>query len=177
MFATSKSNSISVSFGADRLAATKKLLHKFLQFQLGSSDRAVIEAEVVTEVIAIPKEEVLPVPQMLYSILGIYSWRSEMLWIIDLENLLGYPPPLELSHGEGNDALTVMVVQIDGQSLGFVVPKVHDLIEYDREEVLQPLIELFSQDIVGFLKGYFTDINNEIVMLINAEEIFQLFAL
>jgi positive phototaxis protein PixI len=99
MLSASSSNSLSLSVStkiADR--SNPKQIRKFLQFQLGSSeipdlssargDFALLDTEVVTEVITIASENILPVPQMFYCVLGIYSWRSEMLWIVDLENLL-----------------------------------------------------------------------------------------
>ncbi len=186
MLSASSSNSPSLSVStkiADR--SNPKQIRKFLQFQLGSSenkhqssaqgDIALLDTEVVTEVITIASENILPVPQMFYCVLGIYSWRSEMLWIVDLENLLGYPPPL-LQEGT-NRELLVMVVQFQGQSMGLVVSKIDNLIEGDLQQLKPSSPEIFSEDILPFLHGYFTSQNNDIVMLIDAEEIFHFFSI
>lgn len=186
MLSASSSNSSSLSVStkiADR--SNPKQIRKFLQFQLGSSenkhqssaqgDIALLDTEVVTEVITIASENILPVPQMFYCVLGIYSWRSEMLWIVDLENLLGYPPPL-LQEGT-NRELLVMVVQFQGQSMGLVVSKIDNLIEGDLQQLKPSSPEIFSEDILPFLHGYFTSQNNDIVMLIDAEEIFHFFSI
>jgi positive phototaxis protein PixI len=174
MLTSPRQSSLSVSFGSNAIDIAKDF-RKFLQFQLGTSDLALLEAELVTEIITVPKAEILPVPQMLYAVLGIYSWRSEMLWIVDLENLLGYPPILWESSESLIDNLMVMVVQLEGQSLGLVVPKVNDLIQQDIKEIKPTLSELFSEDLAPFLKGYFTNINNDILMFLNIEVIFGMF--
>ncbi len=186
MLSQSSSNSISLSLStniADR--SDSKQIRKFLQFQLGTSEKtyqsaskgniALLDAEVVTEVITISSEDILPVPQMFYCVLGIYSWRSEMLWIVDLENLLGYPPPLW--EESTNRELLVMVVQFQGQSIGLVVSGIDNIIEHDLQQFKPSSPELFSEDVLPFLHGYFTSKNNDIVMLIDAEEIFHFFSI
>jgi positive phototaxis protein PixI len=186
MLSASSSNSLSLSIStkiADR--SNSKQIRKFLQFQLGSNEKndrssargdiALLDTEVVTEVITIAAENILPVPQMFYCVLGIYSWRSEMLWIVDLENLLGYPPPLSK---EGiNRELLVMVVQFQGQSIGLVVSNIDNLIEQDLQQLKPSSPEIFSEDVLPFLHGYFTSQNNDIIMLIDAEEIFHFFSI
>ncbi len=184
MLSTSSSNSLSVSINSktDRESTTQQI-NKFLQFYLGSSDSvtssasgkdfALLEAEIVTEVITVSVSEILSVPQMPYCVLGIYSWRSEMLWIVDLENLLGYPPSFDPT----NETVLVMVVQIEGQSLGLVIPQIDNIIEQDLDQFKAPSSEIFSEDVLPFLNGYLTDKSNNIVMLINAAEVFHFFAI
>ena len=177
MLSSSQPNSISLSLGANTsVTTTSKQLRKFLQFQLGGKERALLEAEIVTEIIIVPESQILPVPQMPYCVIGIYSWRSEMLWIVDLENLLGYASSIStatqnLELVESN--FMVMVVEVKGQSLGLIVPNVSDIIQLDWQELKPPSSELFAEDIQAFLQGYFTDSNQEILMLLNAEKFLQ----
>ena len=186
MFSASSSNSLSLSLSANIAERSdSRQIRKFLQFQLGNSEKtyqsaakgdiALLDAEVVTEVITISADDILPVPQMFYCVLGIYSWRSEIMWIVDLENLLGYPPPL--SDEGGKRELLVMVVQFQGQSIGLVVSGIDNLIELDLQQFKPSSPELFSEDVLPFLQGYFTSKNNDIIMLIDAEEIFHFFSI
>ncbi|MEM8675465.1 MAG: chemotaxis protein CheW [Cyanobacteria bacterium P01_G01_bin.67] len=185
MLSTS-ANSLSLSVGSNPdVRSSSKQVRKFLQFQLGKSEKthksavqgdiALLDAEIVTEVITISPQDILPVPQMFYCVLGIYGWRSEMLWIVDLENLLGYPPPLDEKNP--NQELLVMVVQVQGQSIGLVVSGIDNLIEHDLSKFKSSSSEIFSEDILPFLHGYFTGSDNDIIMLIDAEEIFNFFSL
>ena len=113
---------------------------------------------------------------MFYCVLGIYSWRSEMLWIVDLENLLGYPPPLDANDSQPR-TFGVMVVQFQGQSIGLVVSGIDNLIEHDLAKFKSSSAEIFSEDVLPFLHGYFTNQDNDIIMLIDAEEIFHFFSI
>ena len=185
MLSTS-ANSLSLNIASNSgIQSDSKQVRKFLQFQLGKTkkthksaiqgDIALLDAEIVTEVITVNPEDILPVPQMFYCVLGIYGWRSEMLWIVDLENLLGYPPPLEDS--KNNRDLLVMVVQVQGQSIGLVVSGIDTLIEHDLSKFKSSSAEIFSEDVLPFLHGYFTNSENDIIMLIDAEEIFNFFSI
>ncbi|MBE9043351.1 chemotaxis protein CheW [Pleurocapsales cyanobacterium LEGE 10410] len=185
MLSTS-ANSLSLNIGANSdIQSNSKQVRKFLQFQLGKSEKshkstvqgdiALLDAEIVTEVITISPEDILPVPQMFYCVLGIYGWRSEMLWIVDLENLLGYPPPLDSNNFQKD--LLVMVVQVQGQSIGLVVSGIDNLIEHDLSKFKSSSAEIFSEDVLPFLHGYFTSSDNDIIMLIDSEEIFNFFSI
>jgi positive phototaxis protein PixI len=185
MLSTS-ANSLSLSIRANsNLQSDARQVRKFLQFQLGKSEKvhksaiqgdiALLDAEIVTEVIAISPQDILPVPQMFYCVLGIYGWRSEMLWIVDLENLLGYPPPLDGANP--HKELLVMVVQVQGQSIGLVVSGIDNLTEHDLSKFKSSSTEIFSEDVLPFLHGYFTNSDNDIIMLIDAEEIFNFFSI
>ena len=186
MLSIPSSNSL-VSLNSQNNSQNKsRVVRKFLRFYLGSSDRAeasmtnsdlaLLEAEIVTEVITISPKELLPVPQMPYCVLGIYSWRSEMLWVVDVENLMGYPPSLSEDADE-NETILVMVVRVQGQSMGLVVSRIDNIIEYNLDCFKSSSAEIFSEDIMPFLSGYFTDENNNIIMLIDAEEIFHFFSI
>lgn len=186
MLSIPSSNSLISLNSQDNSEDKSRAVRKFLRFYLGTSDRsdtamsnsdlALLEAEIVTEVITISPKELLPVPQMPYCVLGVYSWRSEMLWIVDVENLMGYPPSLSEDADE-NETILVMVVRIQGQSMGLVVSRIDNIIEYNLNRFKSSSGEIFSEDIMPFLSGYFTDENNNIIMLIDAEEIFHFFSI
>ena len=187
MLSISSSNSSTLRLNSqDNSPNNSQQVRKFLRFYLGAGDRpdasmsnsdlALLEAEIVTEVITISPKELLPVPQMPYCVLGIYSWRSEMLWVVDIENLMGYPPSLREDADE-NETILVMVVRVQGQSMGLVVSRIDTIIEQDLESFKSSSSEIFSEDIMPFLYGYFVDKNNNIIMLIDAEEIFHFFSI
>ncbi|MBR8826938.1 MAG: chemotaxis protein CheW [Gomphosphaeria aponina SAG 52.96 = DSM 107014] len=170
MLSSTKSGAISISFAGEELAARKKKVEKFLQFQLGK-DKGLLWAEIVREIITVPESEILPVPQMPECVIGIYSWRSEMLWIVDLENLLGYHSPL--LNSSANLSLMTMIVELDGQFLGLVVQDVNDIVEYDLQAMQPPSLELFSGFLLPFILGHFTEVStNQMLLLLQVETIF-----
>ena len=82
-------------------------------------------------------------------VLGICNWRGEMLWLIDLNHLVGYSPVSWVS----GVSPAVMVVQVDNQSVGLVVQQVNDIELHDLQQ-LQPVAPgLFPPKLLPFVLG------------------------
>jgi positive phototaxis protein PixI len=126
---------------------------KYLHFALTTNDSALLSMADVVEVLRVPMLEILPVPWLPSCVLGIYNRRGEMLWLIDLAHVLGYP----LSFQPGSLLSTGMVIglEIDGQRLGLVVPQVYEIEAYDPLQLKPPSAQLFSAQLLPFVQGYF----------------------
>ncbi|MDJ0775919.1 MAG: chemotaxis protein CheW [Mastigocoleus sp. MO_167.B18] len=143
--------------------------HKFLSFNLGNIDTAVILLEDITEVVPISLTEICSVPQMHNYILGIYNWRGEMLWIIDLEEMLGYTSVIQ--EAPLISKMMVIVVQAEGKYLGLIVRKLIDIYWLDTDLMKSPDPQLFKSDIIPRLHGYFIDESENIIISLDANAI------
>lgn len=140
---------------------------KFLSFNLGAMDTAVISLQHITEVLQVSLPEICGVPEMPHSVLGIYNWRGEMLWLVDLEAMLGYPPI-----SQGANLLSIMmgiVLENKGKYLGLLVRQLIDIEWLDTKEMKPATSELFYPKSSPFLQGYF--INNLDQMIFNLDAI------
>ncbi|MEM7726773.1 MAG: chemotaxis protein CheW [Cyanobacteria bacterium P01_A01_bin.45] len=142
---------------------------KFLSFNLGERDAAVISLESITEVVPISLSEICSVPQMPNCLLGIYNWRGEMLWLVDLENMLGYSPISQKSNILSK--MMAIVIRYESKSLGLVVRKLTDIDLLDKNQMKPPESELFKPEIFPVLNGYFINQSEEIIVNLNTEEI------
>lgn len=124
---------------------------KFLRFSLGPQDSGLLPLEQISEVLRVSVADILPVPEMPSCVLGIYNWRGEMLWLIDLEHLVDCPPLLRQGRLE---FLMAMVIQINGQSMGLVVQNVNDIEWHDAEQLQSAAAGLFPPGLLPFVKGY-----------------------
>jgi len=98
---------------------------RLLRFPLGLQDSALLPLEQITEILRVNVAEILPVPEMPSCVLGICNWRGEMLWLVDLNHLVGSPPLSMREQVLASPA--AMVVQVNHQSVGLVVPQVNDM--------------------------------------------------
>ncbi|OUL19980.1 chemotaxis protein CheW [Nostoc sp. RF31YmG] len=144
---------------------------KFLSFNLGTNDLAVIPLQHIAEVLQVSLTEICGVPQMPNCVLGIYNWRGEMLWLVDLEEMLGYPPLLQ-----GPNLVSKMmaiVLENDGKYLGLLVHQLTDIEWLNTEQMKAPSAELFYPAISPFLEGYFINPDTGIVFNLDALAILQ----
>ena len=133
----------------DRLVSPLIPEEKFLGFQIAIENAALFPVENIQEILQISPAQILAIPDMPEFILGIYNWRGEMLWLVDLDRQLGLGDlqnPLETS-------LNVIVAKIENRILGLVVKQV-DEIESLVTEGLQSPVGLFSPELEHFISGY-----------------------
>ena len=144
---------------------------KFLSFNLGVKDTVVIALKCITEVFQVSLPEICSVPQMPSCVLGIYNWRGEMLWLVELEKLLAYTP---LSQ-EVNvfSKMMVIVLQSHGKYLGLLVHPPMDIDLLDMQQIKSPEPQLFSLEILSFLLGYFINSLEEIIIALDVPAIIQ----
>jgi positive phototaxis protein PixI len=126
---------------------------KYLHFALTSDDSVLLPMQDITEVLRVPMLDILPVPQMPSCVLGLYNRRGEMLWLVDLAHLVGYP----LKFQPGSPLVTAMaiVLECNQQTLGLIVPQVYDMELYDPQQLHSPSAQLFSPQLLPFVQGYF----------------------
>ncbi|BAY23657.1 purine-binding chemotaxis protein cheW [Calothrix sp. NIES-2100] len=144
---------------------------KFLSFNLGTKDLAVIQLQNIAEVLQVSLAEICGVPQMPNCVLGIYNWRGEMLWLVDLEEMLGYPPLLQGSNLVSK--MMALVLENDGKYLGLLVRQLIDIEWLDTENMKAPSAELFYSAMSPFIESYFINPEEEIVFNLDALAIIQ----
>ncbi len=144
---------------------------KFLSFSLGVRDTAVIPLGQITEVVQIPLTEICGVPQMPNCVVGIYNWRGEMLWLVDLEEMLGYPPLLQGSNFLSK--MMVLVLEHEGKYLGILIRQLIDIDWLDTQRMKQPSEEVFYPEMTPFLRGYFINDAEQMIFNLDASAMLQ----
>lgn len=134
---------------------------RFLRFHLGFEDTALLPIDEVREVLRIAATDILPVPHMPESVLGVYNWRGEIVWTIDLNQLVGFPaiaPDLTAT-----SSAIAIVLECDGQHLGLVVPQIEDIEWHDSPNVQPPSAGLFPDRLLPFVQGYLSEASSMVL--------------
>ncbi|HBE19849.1 MAG TPA: chemotaxis protein [Cyanobacteria bacterium UBA11149] len=124
---------------------------RLLRFPLGLEDSALLPLGEIAEILRVNVAEILPVPKMPGCVLGICNWRGEMLWLIDINHLVGGYPLLQQE--QILTSVVAMVIQANEQSLGLVVPQVNDIELYDLEQIQTAASGLFPSRLLPFILG------------------------
>ena len=175
--ATSQSNAFGAWGAKETEPQAARDLQKFLRFQLKHEVIGLLPANIVATIVQVAEADVLPAPQMHPCVMGVYNWRNEMVWMVDLQYLLGYSSTETETKSAGLGAKFdpyVMIVRQQERILGLVVPLVEDLVDLDIEQIHSPSGELFSGQLLPFIEGYFMSANREIMMLLKPDAVFAL---
>jgi positive phototaxis protein PixI len=125
---------------------------RFLRVQVCTETTALLPVDEIVSIAPISITEILPVPHMPNCVLGLYNWRGEMLWLVDLGRQVGFAGLVQ----SGNSTFMTLIVEVNDQSLGLCVPQVHDIESHDPQLVRGASSEMFSAQFLPFVKGYLT---------------------
>lgn len=108
---------------------------RFLKFKLLGENRTLLALKNIAEIHQLSISDILPVPEISSSMLGICNWRGEILWLADLNALVGnsslwhQAPFLEQP--------VAIVVQSGQKKLGLVVERVDDIERIEPQSIQQ----------------------------------------
>lgn len=139
---------------APRRAERPSTGERFLRFHLGGSETALLPVAYIREVSSASGAEILPVPHVNAVVLGLYNWRGEMLWTIDLNLLLGFPSLWEVRHSA--DPIKIATLQVGDRLLGLGIEEVENIETHDWQQ-LQPPGGLFATSLLAYVEGYLAD--------------------
>ncbi|WP_017306145.1 chemotaxis protein CheW [Spirulina subsalsa] len=145
---------------------------RYLCFQLGLDNKVMLPVEYIQEIVRVEVNQVLAVPDTPPYALGLYNWRGEMLWLVDLNLLLGLESFLSRQSSPQEainlGLLNVLVLKEQQLMLGVIVQQVEE-IEQHSPEGLQSPVGLFSPGLEPFILGYFREVQS---IVLNAEAVF-----
>lgn len=125
---------------------------RLLSFPIGSFGNSLIPLEQITEIMRIAVDDILIVPETPSSVLGAYNWRGEMLWLIDLEHLIGGSPLFE--QVPLLQQPIAIVLQVDNYCFGMVVKSVNEIELHDVRQILPAKLGSFPAQLLPFITGY-----------------------
>ncbi|WP_373542371.1 CheW domain-containing protein [Chamaesiphon sp.] len=131
---------------------------QFLRFAIAPSLTALIEIDTalgstagkpqqqrIVELINIQIDRVVPLPHLPPGVMGVYNWRGEILWLVDLAMLVGtatttrryrsLQPTIILASTTEVDGSTARVEDRQERQIGLVVDEIAEIEWYDRAQI------------------------------------------
>jgi positive phototaxis protein PixI len=95
---------------------------RFLSLYITPTEEMLLPTEQMVEILSLRLEEVLPVPETSSLVVGVFNWRQQVVWLIDVPAVLGRLPLAQQSPGLLQR--DVVVVNYQGQTLGLGITRV-----------------------------------------------------
>ena len=141
---------------------------RFLGFTIGDSLSTLISLADLQATIKISLSEILPVPQMNDSLLGIINYGGKATWVLDLAHLMGgscFLDSPEVSTGMG------MLFQVQNEAVALLIDRVGTIETYDLQQCLPIEEAMFTDRIRLFLAGYFIDAEQKSRVVIDLRQV------
>jgi chemotaxis signal transduction protein len=97
----------------------------YLSLILSANNQVLIPSHQVIEILSIAPTQITPIPQVENLIMGIYSWRGEVLWVVDGAALLGDVALCDRHFW--NSRYSIFVIRESAEHIGIMVPDVGNL--------------------------------------------------
>ncbi|MBE9179137.1 chemotaxis protein CheW [Oculatella sp. LEGE 06141] len=152
---------------------------QFLRLNLFSDTTVLLPVELLSEVLTIETGQIVPIPHLPGWVMGVYNWRGDVLWMVDLGHLCGLVPWYRQSSNLSNFSAVVMQsgdrrtasAQAKNQMLGLVVNRVED-IEWCDPTLIQPLPpSTVTPEFARFLWGYWWKPGGDMLAVLNKDAI------
>lgn len=152
---------------------------QFLRFHLMPDMTGLLPIQQVTEVLTIPNGQIVPIFHMPPWVMGVYNWRGEILWMVDLGYLVGftafYQEPIS---GWAYKAVVLQAssksatsANVKSQMLGLIVNRVEDIEWCNPDSIQSPPSSTVTPELVPFLRGYWLKSNGEILVVMDGQAI------
>lgn len=169
----------SFSFFSSTNGQEKDEAQQFLRFHLVPDTSVMLPLAQLTEVLTIPLGQIIPIPHLPSWIMGVYNWRGEILWMVDLGQLLGltawHQQTMTSSfyraivlHSTRHNTLQT---KVRGEVLGLVVSQVEDLEWCNPHEIQSPPGSAVTPSLAPFLRGYWLKPGGNMIVTLDGEAI------
>lgn len=108
--------------------------------------------------------ELTRVPQSAPDVEGVINLRGRIIPVIDLRRRFGMPP------GERTDRSRIVVVEISGRVLGFIVDGVHEVLRISRQ-IVEPAPAMVCSIDTEFIEGV-AKLEDRLIILLDLGELF-----
>jgi positive phototaxis protein PixI len=156
---------------------------QFLEFQLQPKFTGLIEIAVggdfqrerVRELVNIPIDRVVPMPHMPPAVMGVYNWRGEILWIVDLAMLLGLitdrsdrychlHPTIVITSGPNSGG--------ESKTIGLVVDDIAEIEWYEPESIAERVTDDLPPALSRWIGGYRRSATGAKLAILDGQAIF-----
>lgn len=166
------------------LAQTAASNPEFLRLRLTAQLPILLPIQHLTEVLNVPENQIMPIPDLPAWVMGVHNWRGEILWMVDLGHLCGlvpwYQQPINRTvHSavvlNGNCASATSANSDSKGAVGVVVRQVEE-IESFNPKAIQPalptaLLPDLGSKLTRFATGYWQKSEHETLAILDAAAI------
>lgn len=160
------------------LPKTKKdqSLDQFLTFVLAPEQKALLPTQQLLEIVKVNLSQLTAIAGISTSIMGVYNWRGDVIWVVDLASMLGYKPlyAQEYDQGKFQDKCHIIFLRSQDHVLGFAVSQVGQMIRCDKATIQTSGFTFTNPAMMKACRGYWLNGSNETFLVLDGDAITQI---
>ncbi len=146
---------------------------QFLTFSLSADQQALLPTSQLLEIVKVNLSQITPIAGIAPYVMGVYNWRGEVIWVIDLASMLGYKPLYAQEKGKFQDKCHVIFLRIQDTVIGLAVSQVGQMIKCDISKIQTTGLAFTNPVMQGACRGYWLSGNSNTFLVLDGEAIAQ----
>jgi len=147
---------------------------RYLVLHLTDQQLVMLPVDQLAEVFNLSLTQIVSIPDLPRAVMGVCNWRGEVTWVVDLSYLLGFQPLFQ--KGFSQTIYKVVLLQVDNQYVGLVVPQVGEMINCPDQQIQNTGLNNINTNLARCLRGYFLNGDRQMVLAIDGRALVQLLA-
>lgn len=149
---------------------------QFLRLSLANME-VLLPVRQLTEVLNIPLGQIVPIPHMPAWVMGVYNWRGEILWMVDLGHLCGLTPWYQQpTYGSAHSSAVLQVRQPEARSspskskiVGLVVRHIGEIENCNPSKIQALPPGSTPPELAPLLRGYWWQPEGDMLAVLDGE--------
>lgn len=142
---------------------------QFLKFLLPPNVDVMLATDRITEILKLGLNQIVPIPDVVSEVIGVANWRGEVLWLIDLGNLLGVEP-LHRQNLQQSD-YRVLVVHHPAGCIGLMIDQVSQTLWCNPAEIQRLSETQRTNRRSRCLQGYWSTSEGETIWVLDCDAV------
>jgi len=162
-----------------RFSDTKGLIEpltteQFLMFSLGKDQQqALLATSQLLEIVRVSLSQITPIAEIAPYVMGVYNWRGDVIWVIDLASMLGYKPLYAQERSKFQDKCNVIFLRIQDMVIGLAVSQVGQIIKCDISKIQTTGLTFTNPVMHEACRGYWLSANSDTFLVLDGNAIAQ----
>ena len=148
---------------------------QFLRFHLNPDTKAMLSVGQIAEVLKIQFGQIVPIPHLPAWVMGVYNWRGDILWMVDLGHLLGLNSWYRHVNCSNYTAIVLSPHKAHKSAtdlhLGLIVPRVEDIEICNPSEIQAAPNLSVTASLDNFLRGYWLKPQGDMILVFDGQAI------
>ena len=144
---------------------------QFLKLNLVDGTKLMIPTHQLTEALNIEGTQVVSIPDVHPALLGVYNWRGEVLWLLDVGLYLGYDALYAKNSGLAH--INVAIAHHQNQLIGLCVKDLDDIIRLNITQLQTQLPPDISPHLQSCYQGYWLDSDQHLNWVLDIQAVLE----
>jgi positive phototaxis protein PixI len=154
-----------------QLAKPQNAVEQFLTFFLAPDQQALLPTQQLLEIVKVNLSQITAIAGLDPSVMGIYNWRGDVIWVVDLASLLGYTPLYAQEYDQ--DKCHIIFLRSQDNVIGLAVSHVGQMVRCDTSTIQTSGLTFSNPAMMQACRGYWLSGAEETFLVLDGDAIAQ----